>query len=404
MASWILSQQWLLSVVIILLMFNERYTSKYLGGSMSYVLWLMIPIAVTVNTLSSHLVVVSDNPISRYIVNLNSQSAQIGEVITWQVIWSFGAIVVVLTSVHSTFKNRFMLDLIPTKHENLPNSLPKSLRVFHNSEVASPMLVGVLVPKLVLPSDFQQLYSRKQQQLILQHELCHYSRKDNLMNLLAMIILSCCWFNPLAWLGYRNFRKSQEIACDSYVLHQKSTNDRLEYGKALVHCAQHTHHRLCIDTNYTQRNIMFKRINMLKEHCTVNRPAQLVTGLCAALFMTSIAFANPPTPKSATESVNPEIRIQPRYPVAAAKEGIAGSVVLKFDIMPSGEVMNISVTKSIPEGIFDKESRRALKQWKYEASANGIKGAHVQLDFQLDSDAKQPLNLMDGIEKIDVTQ
>ncbi len=404
MASWILSQQWLLSIVIVLLMLNERHTSKYLGGAMSYLLWLMIPIAITVNSFSSYLAIGNDSQISRYIVSLNSQSAQMGEIITWQLMWAFGAIIVALASIHSTFRNRFKLELIAIKQEQLPISLPKSLRAFHNAEISGPMLIGVLTPKLVLPSNFNRLYNRKQQQLIIQHELCHYSRKDNLMNLLAMIILSCCWFNPLVWLGYRNFRKSQEIACDSYVLQQKSTNDRLEYSKALVHCAQSAQHRLCIDTNYTQRNIMFKRINMLKDHSTVNRPAQLIAGLFAGLFMTSIAFANPPTPKGATESAKPEIRIQPRYPIAAAKGGIAGSVVLKFDIMPAGNVMNISVVKSVPEGIFDKESRRALKQWKYKASATGTKGAHVQLDFQLDDNSKKPLNLMDDIEKIDVTQ
>ena len=78
---------------------------------------------------------------------------------------------------------------------------------------------------------------------------------------------------------------------------------------------------------------MFKRINMLKDHRTVNRPAQLVAGLFAGLFMTSIALANPPTPKDTSKSVEPEIRIQPHYPISAANDGITGSVVLKFDIM-----------------------------------------------------------------------
>tara|TARA_B110001452_G_scaffold239707_1_gene220869 strand:- start:945 stop:2159 length:1215 start_codon:yes stop_codon:yes gene_type:complete len=404
MASWILSQQWLLSIVVILLMLNERHTSKYLGGSMSYSLWLMIPVAITINSFAQYLALGNDSQISRYIVNLNAQSAQMGDVITWQLIWALGAIIVALASIYSTLGNRFKLDLIPLKKAQLPITLPKSLRAFHTSEVSGPMLIGVLTPKLVLPSDFHQLYNRKQQQLILQHELCHYSRKDNLMNLFALIALSCCWFNPLVWLGYRNFRKSQEIACDSYVLQQKSTSDRLEYGKALVHCAQSAQHRLCIDTNYTQRNIMFKRINMLKDHRSVNRPAQLVAGLFAGLFMTSIALANPPTPKDTSKSVEPEIRIQPRYPISAANDDITGSVVLKFDIMPAGNVMNISVVKSVPEGIFDKESRRALKQWKYKPSTNGTKDTHVQLDFVLADNGKKPLNLMDDIEKINVNQ
>ena len=402
MASWILTQQWLLTIIVAALMLNERNTSRYLGGTMSYALWLIIPVAVLVNSFPQLFGTGASGEISRYIITLNAQSAQVGELVSWQVVWLVGALIVGSMSLVSTLRGRFNNKLTPILSDSLNVALPKGLKAYQSNEVAGPMLIGVLSAKLVLPTNFNTHYNQQQQQLILEHELCHYKRKDNLVNVLVVIALSCCWFNPIAWLGYRSFRKSQEIACDTHVLNNKSLNERVEYGKALINCAQSAQHRLCIDSNYTQRNIMFKRISMLKNHRAVNRPAQAIASIAAGLLITSVAFASPEPPAPKEESIYPEVRIEPLYPLQAAKDKVEGSVVLQFDIMADGSVMNISVVKSVPQGIFDKESRRALKQWKYKASTSGATDQYVQLDFVMGKDSPKPKNLMEGIERIKV--
>jgi len=143
---------------------------------------------------------------------------------------------------------------------------------------------------------------------------------------------------------------------------------------------------------------------MLKNHRLVNRPAQIIASIAAGMLLSSVAFAAPEPPAPKEDSIHPQIRIEPRYPIQAAKDKIDGSVVLKFDIMKDGSVMNITVIKSVPQGIFDKESRRALKQWKYQASDNGAQDQHVQLDFVMGRDSPKPKNLMKDIERIKVKQ
>lgn len=402
MASWVLTQQWLLTIIVAALIFNERSTSRYLGGTMSYALWLLLPLALIVNSFPQFFATGATGEISRYIISLNAQSAQVGELLSWQVVWLIGALIVGAVSLITTLRSRFHHKLTPMTTEQLNVALPKALNIYQSEEVAGPMLIGVWSPKLVLPNNFRTLYNPQQQQLILEHELCHFQRKDNLVNVLVVIALSCCWFNPIAWLGYRSFRKSQEIACDTYVLNNKSVNERVEYGKALINCAQSAQYRLCIDSNYTQRNIMFKRISMLKNHRLVNRPAQAIASVAAGLLITSVAFASPEPPMPKEESIHPVVRIEPLYPIQAAKDKLDGSVVLKFDILADGSVMNISVVKSVPQGIFDKESRRALKRWKYKSSASGATNQYVQLDFVMSKDSPKPKNLMNDIERVKV--
>jgi protein TonB len=85
----------------------------------------------------------------------------------------------------------------------------------------------------------------------------------------------------------------------------------------------------------------------------------------------------------------PIVRVNPKYPLAAMREGTEGWVKLAFDINKVGKVVNVSVIDSQPKRIFDKAARQALRKWKYQAkSVDGQavyqKDRTVQLDFSME--------------------
>ena len=85
----------------------------------------------------------------------------------------------------------------------------------------------------------------------------------------------------------------------------------------------------------------------------------------------------------------PIVRVNPKYPIDAMREGTEGWVKLAFDINKVGKVVNISVIDSQPKRIFDKAARQALRKWKYQAkSVDGQavyqKSRTVQLDFSME--------------------
>lgn len=51
------------------------------------------------------------------------------------------------------------------------------------------------------------------------------------------------------------------------------------------------------------------------------------------------------------------------------------SWLARFDINPYGTVSTIQITKSVPEATFDQVSLTTLAQWRYQATATGVKGA-----------------------------
>lgn len=86
----------------------------------------------------------------------------------------------------------------------------------------------------------------------------------------------------------------------------------------------------------------------------------------------------------------PIVRIEPKYPIQAARDGKEGWVKLSFTINEIGGVEDVKVIDAQPKRIFDKEARRALRKWKYKPKVVDGKpqrqpGLTVQLDFKMDA-------------------
>ncbi|WP_457934453.1 energy transducer TonB [Pseudoalteromonas sp. SCSIO 43210] len=91
-----------------------------------------------------------------------------------------------------------------------------------------------------------------------------------------------------------------------------------------------------------------------------------------------------------TGDATPIVRINPKYPTTAARDGIEGWVQLSFSISPTGEVIDPVVINAEPKRTFNREAIRAIKRWKYrpkviEGVAQLQTGQTVQLDFKLDN-------------------
>jgi periplasmic protein TonB len=90
-------------------------------------------------------------------------------------------------------------------------------------------------------------------------------------------------------------------------------------------------------------------------------------------------------------SATPLVRVEPRYPIDAARDGITGWVKLGFNIDETGNVTDVEVLAAEPGNIFNREAIRALRRWKYQpqiVDGKAIKqlNLQVQLDFSLQTD------------------
>ncbi|BBN80737.1 hypothetical protein PA25_07220 [Pseudoalteromonas sp. A25] len=74
---------------------------------------------------------------------------------------------------------------------------------------------------------------------------------------------------------------------------------------------------------------------------------------------------SPPTMMPTEGNATPIVRVEPKYPITAARDGIQGWVKLAFSISPNGEVIDINVLDAEPKRVFERSAIAALKRWKY---------------------------------------
>ena len=112
-----------------------------------------------------------------------------------------------------------------------------SIEIASSPAVASPVAFGIFGKAVMIPADFDRRYNPLEQRLALAHEVAHHHRHDLPANLIALMMLSLHWFNPVAHFAHRAFRIDQEAACDAQILAGASPQERHAYGTALFKSA-----------------------------------------------------------------------------------------------------------------------------------------------------------------------
>jgi hypothetical protein len=112
-------------------------------------------------------------------------------------------------------------------------SLQVEKRVFVCDGIGYPFLLGVLRPKVYLPSDLEEPHLS----YVLAHEKAHVKRGDHLWKPLGFALLTLHWFNPLLWVAYLLLCRDIESACDEKVVRDMDNTQKDGYSRALLACS-----------------------------------------------------------------------------------------------------------------------------------------------------------------------
>ncbi len=75
------------------------------------------------------------------------------------------------------------------------------------------------------------------------------------------------------------------------------------------------------------------------------------------------------------------IRVSPFYPPREARAGVAGYVLMRFNLTEYGEPTDIAVVDSEPSGTFDRHAVAALQHWRYCPTNEVREDVEVRLEF-----------------------
>jgi len=235
--AWFTTNLALASLAIGLVLVVRRPMARWCGAGSAYALWLIPALRLLMPPI-----VLFDRPLLSLPVPFAVVAGgaaplpPVGGPEQWVpillAVWAGGAVVFVVRHVYDyrVFLSRVSLSasLVGT-----PGRLP----VLESAAVDGPVAVGLLDPRIVVPTDFTSRWSPAEQRLALEHERLHHARGDLWWAAAALLFLGANWFNPLAWCGHRAFRIDAELACDAAVVGRLSPAERRSYAHALLKSA-----------------------------------------------------------------------------------------------------------------------------------------------------------------------
>lgn len=102
--------------------------------------------------------------------------------------------------------------------------------IWESTATDSPMIIGLLIPRVVLPSGLDENALAG----MLAHELKHFTRRDLWVKFACLVAKSLHWFNPLVHFVCARCVQEMELSCDAEVLENCDIEERREYGTAML--------------------------------------------------------------------------------------------------------------------------------------------------------------------------
>lgn len=392
--------------VLICLVFVIRFLShKKLPAWWNYGLWLMLLIRMLVPlelekylNLSHFLPGLSARPILELSpITINATSSAHGENLQIEtmllLLWLSGVILFGAYILHKNLKfwmiikskpllnDERMLDLLEECKSRM--KIHTVMEVIITDKVKSPALFGYFRPRLLLPEGTVEKLNHTELAYIFMHELGHIKHHDLGISWVLSIMQIIHWFNPLVWLAFYQMRVDQETACDASVLskldHSRSTdyaiaiigflekfrqNRPLPALTGIMETKSQTKRRITMITNY--RNFSRKKtvvafallisVSFISLTLSCLSGVSGVKGVDTGRTYTLEEIDTPPRSKS---------MMIPKYPYEAFKQKIEGIVVVGLVVTKKGTARDVSIVKSVADGVFDQAAIEAVKQEKF---------------------------------------
>jgi len=167
----------------------------------------------------------------------------------------------------------------------------KTVGLYTNNLISSPLLIGFFRPYIVLPTLNVSESSFRHTVL---HELAHYSRGDMFYKWLVQFTLCVHWFNPLVYVMANEINKACEFSCDESVIKNLDQNAILSYGDTLLNAVNIGGIYKSSISSVTlsgDMNILKERLDMIKSFRRKSRLA-IAVALFAALILSIGALAS----------------------------------------------------------------------------------------------------------------
>lgn len=205
-------------------------------------------------------------------------------------IWLLGAVFILIMKIVKY--NLFLRTMRKNSELNTTLSdIPKRLKVRKTAMLDAPLIVGLFKPILFLPD---AELSDSDMNLVLMHELTHYKRGDLLYKWFMMAVQSVHWFNPIIYVVSRQIDVECEISCDFVVTSKLTETEQNNYMNMILDLLINSRSNLRPLTTQmaSSKKILQRRFTMIKKKIKINKKIAVISGILAAVILTTTVFAS----------------------------------------------------------------------------------------------------------------
>lgn len=161
------------------------------------------------------------------------------------------------------FENEEMEKILVASKEKL--KINRKIILVKQDIVSMPAIFGIFNIRILINDNILNL-NNKEKEYVFLHELGHYKRKDNILNIIITILKCIYYFNPVILLCLKEIKNDLELATDELIMENEDVNVHKDYSKTLLKTSILNSDKFLIQTmclSDNKRNLK-RRINSIK--------------------------------------------------------------------------------------------------------------------------------------------
>ncbi|MBQ4847594.1 M56 family metallopeptidase [Pseudoalteromonas sp. MMG005] len=265
-------------------------------------------------------------------------------------VWLVGCIWRSVSVLQSFIRTRRLLKTCQgIEHAHVCNLITNTrVKLYSSKQAASPMVVGLIKPKIIIPKNIVTQLSTEQLTPIILHELAHIQRNDIWFNYLQEFIAIAFWWSPVIRILNNRIHIDRELACDLRAV--KQLNNDKQYAQSLIDCA-----KLMITQNrsilamglFNQKKELNNRVNAVLQSKKMKIPNIIsILAVCFVVSASTIKVSQAFVPQVSISDTRQNALHYSLLPPTEGEQLIAA--VMRNDITQIQHLQNQGVDINIP--------------------------------------------------------
>ena len=295
---------------------------------------------------------VTNNSLSGPVAHTNGKPIQLW-IELGEIVWLLGMLAILTYSFYTTVE----------LYIKLQNAKHVSKNVYELTGLKTPFVFGITKPKIYLPAGL----SNHEKSYIIKHEQTHIKRLDHLAKLLAFIVFSIHWFNPLVWLAFFLMTEDMELSCDESVIRELGSEVKKDYSTSLLMMSTGRRIIGASPLTFGEKNVRRRIINILN----YKKPRFWVV-VIATIAVLTVGFGLITNPRTVPSNSNAE-KIQKAETWAEALKTRDGKS--RYAIM----------SENMKEQFVAEQKKRSGEDWNYNIGGSSPWVVDYDIDIHRDT-------------------